>query len=123
MYLCRKTSVDTACTVIYRPATITEDSNVAIKTENGEICEHDVDTADSNNEKDTPRGGRGKTNSMKVSNPKMVAKKSDFVVKVSRTYSHLYFNALTLTNILVLVTKDALLLLPEAMYSPIFLCS
>ena len=60
---------------------------------------------------------------MKVSNPKMVAKKSDFVVKESRTYSHLYFNALTLTNILVLVTKDALLLLPEAMYSPIFLCS
>ena len=61
MYIFRKTSVDTACTVIYRPATITEDSNVAIKTENGEICEQDADTADSNNEKDTPRG-RGKTN-------------------------------------------------------------
>ena len=56
----RKTSIDTACTVIYRPATITEDSNVVVKSGNGEICEHDGDTGDSNNEKDTPRCGRGK---------------------------------------------------------------
>ncbi len=53
----RKTSVDTACTVIYRPATIKEDTNVAVKDQNGEIREHEADLAETTNEKEA--GARG----------------------------------------------------------------